>query len=118
MEHNRPIGFVQMSMKRVLSTRGMQFKNPAYIHEEEVRLIYWRPERDSTIEIKAQQLYYRQTQGIITPYLKIHNINSSVRSVMIGPLIKMDIAEKTLNCMVNNNGLAVEIEHSTIPIRY
>lgn len=118
INHGHSIGLSQMRMKKVLSTRALQFKNPAFAHEEEVRLVYWRPDNDETLAIKAQNLHFRQTQGIIIPYVKIKEIRKTIRSIMIGPLIKKDVAENTVEHFLKFKGLSIPIKQSVIPIRY
>ena len=103
----------------ILSARAIQFKNKAFEHEQEMRLVYWEPEDDNNIEVDKETVYYRQKRGIVIPYLKTGFDKEQIRSLTIGPLIQADIAEKTVNDMLMNKQFSrIKITHSDIPIRY
>lgn len=107
------------SMASILSSRSIQFKNKAFQHEKEVRLIYWEPEKTEGIEYKQEEKSYRQKKGIIIPFLKIKFEKDQINSLMIGPLIQADIAENTAKQMLAELGYTgIEIKNSKIPIRY
>ena len=107
-----------MYYTRELMTHALEFKNPAYRHESEVRLVYKRPENDDGLAEKAFELAYRQTQGLVIPYVKIKGIKEAIKSVTIGPLINQDVAENTLNYLLKDRGITVPIKQSEVPIRY
>lgn len=118
-EHDNSIELIRHRLKKELSTRGIQFKHPAFEHENEVRLVYWRPNDDDNLENKKEKIYYRQIHGIVIPYIKLGvKLEEVVQSVTIGPLIKRDVAEKTVKCLLNENGISIPIEKSELPVRY
>lgn len=117
-KHGNEIDILKIRYTQVFLGRSLQFKNPAYKHEKEIRLIYWRPEDDNGLAQKALNMNFRQTQDIIVPYVKMKKVNTAINSVMIGPLVKQDVAEKTINCLLKYKGISANIEKSNIPIRY
>ena len=99
----------------ILSSRSIQFKNKAFSHEKEVRLVYWEPEDTNDIEFNKETMNY----GIIIPYLKITFSKEQIKSLRIGPLIQKDVAEESAREMFASKGFYnIKIDHSNIPIRY
>jgi len=68
--------------------------------------------------VETKSLEFRQSHGIIIPFVKVKGIMKAVRTITIGPLIKKNIAMKTLECLVKDKGMTVPIGQSTVPIRY
>ncbi len=117
--YGNQIGFIKQQLAMALATLSMQFKYKAYEHEDEVRLIYWRPDKSEIIDEKGEDLFYRQTNGIIIPYVKKHIVlKDVVNRIKIGPLIKADAAEVTVRDMLKEKGIEPFISQSDIPIRY
>ena len=114
-----PMELIKQQLARTLSTLSMQFKNKAYEHESEVRLIYWRPDSCEIIDENRDNLCYRQTNGIIVPYVKKHiDLKDVVKTIKNGPLIKADVAEASVRDMLKENGVTPFITQSKIPLRY
>lgn len=96
----------------------MQFKNKAFEHEQEVRLVYWVSD-DENDNLGVKEIKYRQKNGIVIPYFQVHFDDEQVKSLMVGPLIQAEIADSTINDMLIHRGYSgVKVTHSEIPIRY
>ena len=106
-------------LNSILSRRSMQFKDKAFKNEEEVRLVYWEPEDDNNLVIDSKPIKYRSKCGIVIPYIEVEFERKQIESLMIGPLIQTEIAEKTVKELLKSNDYSdVKVEHSRIPIRY
>ena len=117
--HKHSIEYIREGLAAILSTLSMQFKNKVFEHESEVRMVYWRPDTNEQIESKGLSLNYRQTKGIIIPFVKQKiELKETIESIKIGPLIKADIAEATVKDMLKEKGIVPLISQSSMPIRY
>ena len=71
------------------------------------------------IEKEKAVLSYRQANGIVIPYLKQDfDLENTIRSVTIGPLIEKGVAEKTIKCLLNEHDINIPVRHSNLPVRY
>lgn len=94
------------------------FKNKSFSYEEEIRAVLHIPKTEKSYEGQISERKYRQSNGLIVPYV-VYNIDkSSVRSVTIAPTIKEEVATENLKDYLCSKGLKhVTIIPSDIPIR-
>ncbi len=117
--HKHSIENIREDLAAMLSTLGMQFKDKAFEHESEVRMVYWRPNTDKQIESRGLSLDYRPIKGIIIPFVKQKiELKETIDSIKIGPLLKTNIAEATVRDMLKEKGITPSISQSRVSIRY
>ena len=65
-----------------------------------------------------QGVAHKARSGIITPYIELGHINSTIDSIIIGPKMKDEAASKGLDCLLNLSGLSnVKVLNSSIKLR-
>lgn len=106
----------------MLNSLRFVFKKSIFSHENEFRVILYKPKQIVKYELdetKLPQIEYRSRKGIITPYVELHFIGCKLRvkNVTIGPLIEKDVARKTTKDFLDNRKYRAEIINSTAPIR-
>lgn len=121
-ENNKPSNDdVKRSIYMNLSHWKCFFKHNAFKHEEEYRIAIFMPisnQANITVNIE-NKLKFRDCNGFIIPYYEVRFPQDKVASIKIGPLLRKEVAEKTLQQLLDNNGYKnVEISSSKIPIRY
>ncbi len=94
------------------------FKNKSFSYEEEIRAVLHIPKNDVAYESKISERKYRQSKGLIVPYVIFDVDRISVRSITIAPTIKEEIAVNNLADYLKSKMLPhVRIIPSDIPIR-
>lgn len=98
----------------------MIFKNAAFEHEEEVRIIINIPkERREDCLSKEVKIYYRNVQGLIAPYIEIKFPKGTLKEVRIGPLMEDDKAKELLEeWLCGMKYRDVDVVNSKVPIRF
>ena len=94
------------------------FKNKSFSYEKEIRAILHIPKTEKSIEGKISERKYRQSNGLIVPYVKYNIDKIHVKSITLAPTIKEQTAINNLEdylCSKNMNH--VNIIASDIPIR-
>ena len=121
-ENKVPFFYFRDVMSMGLARWAMFFKNEAFQHEEEYRIIVFIPEeRQNEISevVSNIPILFRPKNGIFIPFIELCFEKTQVNSVTIGPLIKKELSERMLKEYFRvkeyNN---VEIRKSNIPIRY
>lgn len=56
--YNHNINMCVETLSSVLSTRSIQFKNKAFSHENEVRMVYWEPEFNDNNEYEREEVNF------------------------------------------------------------
>lgn len=94
------------------------FKNKSFSYEEEIRAVLHIPKTERSYAGQISERKYRQSNGLIVPYV-IYNVDKvSVKSITIAPTIKEEIAANNLKDYLCSRGLNhVNIISSDIPIR-
>lgn len=96
------------------------FKNSAFQHEQEIRLICYVPE-DENVNSQCNEcaIKFRASHGMMIPYVDVLLYKESLDIMTIGPLINEDIARKNLELYLQKKGYtSVKVMNSNIPIRY
>jgi len=106
----------------LVDLRSLIFKHPAFINEEEFRIVFSID--DNNFEtIKNDGLSkFRELNGLIVPYLSVSFDKISVDGIRISPTQKDLLAKKGLLMMLDNYGYKhiseANINNSDIPFRY
>lgn len=94
------------------------FKNKSFSYEEEIRAVLHIPKTESNNTGQVSERKYRQSNGLIVPYVIYNMEASSVRSITIAPTIKEEIAVNNLKDYLCSKKLShIHIISSDIPIR-
>lgn len=93
------------------------FKDPHFIHEDEVRIIIDIPKVQDQLSVK-----YRINKGYVIPYVEIKLNKDVVSSVNFGPLENTDDhkkqQKKVMEKMLKEKGYSPNVGFSQIPVRY
>lgn len=99
------------------------FKNEAFSHEREVRLVLHIVKNDSKYDIQ-----FRTKSGILIPFIELHMERTHLTEITIGPLIEEKTARKNLEFFLQQIGYkiktkgsdieGIKINSSKVPIRY
>lgn len=109
------------SIESMLNSLHYLFKNPAFSHEQEVRLILSLADGVNKIDqSRLPSIEYRIRNGVVIPYvvIDIYHANYIVKEIKIGPLIEAEIAKKNMQLALNARNYHPDISKSGIPIRY
>lgn len=101
------------------------FKNPAFEHEKECRLVYCIPKetKGNDKSIKHFDVNYRVKNGIFIPYIEENIPKDTVHKLTLGPLLgddKQEIQKQIIEDFLRNRGYdcCIEVNNSRVPIRY
>lgn len=119
---------VVMSRKYIescINDWSLCFKNPAFEHERECRLVYCVPKeiKGTDESIKHFDVKYRVKNGIFIPYIEEDIPKDAVHKLTLGPLIgddKQEIQKQIIEDFLVDRGYdsCIEVNNSIIPIRY
>lgn len=103
-----------------LNEWSMSFKNEAFEHEDETRLICFASKENIKDEYFNEYVVkYRTANGMIVPYMDIQLEKTVLKRITIGPLIEKEKAKETLQMYLQSKNYAdVNIYSSEVPIRY
>lgn len=108
---------IWMMMGLSLADRAFQFKNPAFEHENEFRIVYWR--FNSAEDTGEDKIFYYQREGIIIPYLIRDAHKELICEVTVGPLANGAVAKAMAEELLKNNNINnAVVSNSIVPIRY
>ncbi|NLD19152.1 MAG: DUF2971 domain-containing protein [Clostridiales bacterium] len=114
----------ETSIRYVISNQLLEwslvFKSEYFEHEEEIRIIV---DVAKNIKGKPMDINYRNSHGLMIPYIKLKVDKPILKSVNIGPLQCGDKQKNLQNGILKerlsaNNYLNVETCYSKIPVRY
>lgn len=98
-------------------------KNKAFMHEQEYRFILRIPKKGNSPVID-----FKTKKGVLVPYINLSLNKYLIKEITIGPLIEQDIAKRTLEFFLQQNGYKIRndnnidegiiISSSEVPIRY
>lgn len=99
---------------------SMSFKNEAFEHEDETRLICFASKENIKDEyFNKYVVKYRAANGMLIPYIDIQFEKALLKRITIGPLIEKEKAKETLQMYLQSkNYTDVDIRTSEVPIRY
>lgn len=103
-----------------LNEWSMQFKKSVFKHEKETRLICYLPSEILDDDFKDNVIKFKSIHGMIIPYIEmLINDKSVLKTITIAPLVRSDIAQKTLKLFLDENEYDdVVVKKSELPIRY
>lgn len=98
------------SLHFLRSSITVAFKEPAYKHEEEVKVLF---------EDTEENIYYRASKDYILPYIKINIPLEFLERIIIGPTLNYELTELSLMKFLDSKGISdkVEIIQSQVPYR-
>lgn len=98
---------------KFLSNYRMLFKNPAFKCENEIRAIVLIPKN------QTEKIEYEMRNGTIKPFVKIEFEKIALQHIVLSPALNNELGEKIMSEYLKKMGYSVvDIESSTIPIRY
>lgn len=111
---------IKSYLSNCLNKLQFVFKNNCFQHENEIRMILTLPtDWDSRKNSSISSIKYRSFNGYSIPYVEVEFLNKTLKSVMSGPLLNNQSAEKSIFNLLDHYGYNnVEILSSTLPIRY
>lgn len=71
-------------------------KKAYFAHEREFRFVIRVPKRKKQQLIDAKIYKYRQSNGLMIPYLDLQFSKDAVRGITVSPTVQSDLAEKSL----------------------
>ena len=111
------------TVQKMLTKLKYLFKDEAFSHEREVRLVLHIIKNNNKYDIK-----FRTKKGILIPYIDLHMERKYLTEITIGPLIEEKIARKNLEFFLKqidykiktkaSDTEGIEIHSSNVPIRY
>ncbi|MDY4662108.1 MAG: DUF2971 domain-containing protein [Pseudoflavonifractor capillosus] len=105
---------VLSELKSCLDILSAYIKHPAFMNEEEVRVCITQ-KITSAMPRKAK---YRESNGIMIPFLSINFLSDAVKSISISPTSVKEISEYGLSGMLMDLGYSgVSVKASEIPLR-
>lgn len=109
-----------IAYQRKFNEWSMAFKNEAFEHEDETRLICFASKKNIEDEyFNKYVVKYRAANGMLIPYIDIQFEKALLKRITIGPLIEKEKAKETLQMYLQSkNYTDVNIRTSKVPIRY
>lgn len=110
----------EVGIARRLRDVRMLFKNSAFAHEEEIRIIIYIPkERPDNCVGRDIEINFRNSQGLIVPYVEMDFLKEVLEEVTIAPLMEMDKAKELVEEWLIRKGYEkVDVQNSRVPIRF
>lgn len=109
-------------LEDIIDLRSLLFKHPSFSSEEEYRIVFSFEEEKFDEIKKTGLLKFRESNGVIVPFLDIHFDKLSVEGVKLSPTNKSELAKKGILMLLNNlDYINVEennVTISNIPLRY
>lgn len=96
-------------------------KKAYFAHEREFRFVIRVPKRKKQQLIDAKIYKYRQSNGLMIPYLDLQFSKDAVRGITVSPTVQSDLAEKSLVSFLDYCDYDVKkgfIVRSEIPVRF
>ena len=112
-------------MRLIMTDWKLMFKNIAFSHEKEVRVVLKIPRNKHPDNVNKVE--YMSRRGLITPYIDYEFVPESILDVTIGPMAyNMCAIHSTIqfleakNILKNRNGFYADemVNVSTIPVRF
>jgi hypothetical protein len=105
----------------LIDLESLVFKHPAFINEEEFRIVFSINRKNSAKIEHEKIIRFRESNGIIIPYLHISFDKRSINEVIISPTQQDSRAKGSLLMLLHNCGYThikeEQITISDIPIR-
>lgn len=117
---NEEIEDLYIWIAMIINAYNVFFKLECFKGENEYRFVFMSIHDGGRIKESEREIqYFRIKNEVLIPFIKkkIPNLNS-LKSVMIGPKNKSDIAEKGVRYFFRNMKLDVNVYKSKMPIRY
>lgn len=107
-------------IEHILGESYLAFKDPAFIHEKEIRAVRYIPTDGQENMKNIHEIKYRNKNGYIIPYIELEFKNIGYFNfVTLAPLINEDQAKKSMEEYLRSNGFNnVSVRKSEVPIRY
>ena len=100
------------NMAVICEAYSMFFKNSCYCNEKEYRYIF-------SLANSSYKFDFRSRKSMLVPYAIIEYEGCDfITGATIGPTNKMDISERSIREFLRCNGCEVNVEKSSIPLRY
>ena len=113
--------WLQYLLLDLIDLISLRFKHHAFANEEEFRIVYKVTSLNSEIIEKEKLLEFRESNGIIVPYLNIGFNKTSIEGIKISPMQQDELVKEGLLMMLNNMGYhhfeKKDITTSDIPLR-
>ena len=93
------------------------FKNKAFEYEKEVRAILHIPKEQTIAFENISERKYRQSNGMIVPYVEFELPQKCIYQINLAPNIKEEIAGRNLKDFLESKGYDIRIYPSNVPIR-
>ena len=101
-----------------LENLKFQFKHSCFKSEEETRLIISIPKDKSVFQDKkAYEIYYRNSNGILAPYIDVPIPRETVVEIVVSPTASETAYEAVCN-FVKKNYPEVNVKRSKLPLRF
>lgn len=101
----------------ILSRLQLVFKNKMFIHEKEIRVIIWVPNKPKD-EGRKFEIKYRTQGPLIIPYIEYEYNKEYIRSIMVGPVRDKENAKAGIKALIYSKDLEIDVDLSTAPLRY
>lgn len=111
------------TVQQMLTKLKYLFKDKAFSHEQEVRLVLHIVKNDNKYDIQ-----FRTKNGILIPFIELHMEREYLTEITIGPLIEEKLARKNLEFFLQqidykiktkaSDTEGIKIHSSKVPIRY
>ena len=113
-------------IRRYIEAFGVFFKNEAFEHEKEYRIVLsiaedrLNSDRENYFNenLKRMNLDFRSKNGIIVPYFELPINKDAIKQITISPTIEKHVAQKGLEDLLHKNGYSAIIKQSKIPVRF
>ncbi|KAF5028369.1 hypothetical protein DSECCO2_659780 [anaerobic digester metagenome] len=107
-------------IEHLLGESYLAFKDPAFIHEKEIRAVRYIPIDEEDKVKNTHEVKYRNRDGYIIPYIELEfNSIEYFLTVTLAPLINEDQAKNNMEEYLYSNGFKnVSVRKSEVPLRY
>jgi len=107
--------------KGVMADPCLFYKDGSFATERELRIVITVPD-EKLVELKNKGIYkFRNSHGVLTPYLDLKYNQSAINGITIAPTVKDDLAERSIKEYLQYCGLkddSLRITKSKIPVRF
>lgn len=122
IDKKKSLEYIELELSDAMNRWEISFKNSVFKHESEVRLALYVPNQlTENNELKKIPLRFRESNGLLVPYMEVLLDKAALSQVTVGPLLEAELATETVNSLLNERKYdtsTVEIKGSEVPIRF
>ena len=122
----RTMSYNMVKLRHFIESYGLFFKHEAFQAEKEFRivlcvtdnLVHGSREKYFNKNLRNVTLDFYERNGVLVPFLAVPINKDAVKKITISPIIEQELAEQSVNEILQLYGYSASVETSRVPIRF